>query len=182
MELKEKACSLIGHRKVENIEEVEKKLEKVVIELIEKRNVTSFFLGDNGEFNDLAYFVLNSLREKYPIKLISFDKDNNSIKTKEEKEILKNFFKEHMNKNIEFMIFDEYVLVEKCVMSKKAKYLVRNFEMIKRADICLFYFDVNYELKPVLIKNNMLERKRNSGTRETFIFAQEKKKEIINIF
>jgi len=180
--MEEKSCSIIGHRKVNNPEEVAERLEKVVIDLVQKRNVIRFLFGEIGEFNNIAYNVISKLKNQfYKIKLICYQVQDDAIKSIEQKQLYERFLSEKLNKKVEFMMFDENVLVEKALNSKKGKYIVRNKEMINNADLCLFYVERNYVLGYSYSKNNMIMRKKTSGTNKALEFAKMKNKEIIYI-
>ena len=68
----------------------------------------------------------------------------------------------------------------------KAAYVERNYHMIDKADLCIFYYNENYEppQKPMSRKHNMPvpTYKRNSGTKTAYEYAVKRKKEIINLY
>ena len=58
-------CTFFGHRDTPyNIKE---KLKSVIIELIENKNVNTFYMGDNGAFDRMAREILKELKNKYEI-------------------------------------------------------------------------------------------------------------------
>lgn len=57
-------CAFFGHRDAPL--EIRDKLKKTVINLIEERDVTEFYVGNNGNFDRMALSVLKELSEMYP--------------------------------------------------------------------------------------------------------------------
>lgn len=56
-------CSLFGHRMIsEDIEEI---LKQALITLIEKYDVTMFYVGNHGDFDVLARIKLKEMKERY---------------------------------------------------------------------------------------------------------------------
>ncbi len=58
-----KTCAFFGHREI--WENIDSKLNDVLIELIEKKGVTKFYVGNQGAFDKIAVNVLRKLRKKY---------------------------------------------------------------------------------------------------------------------
>ena len=57
-------CAFFGHRDAPL--EIRDKLKETVISLIEERDVTEFYVGNNGNFDRMALSVLKELSEMYP--------------------------------------------------------------------------------------------------------------------
>ena len=57
-------CTFFGHRQCP--ESIRSELRKVLIDLIEKQNVTMFYVGRNGAFDRIVRSVLRELSKKYP--------------------------------------------------------------------------------------------------------------------
>lgn len=57
-------CAFFGHR--DTPLEIRGKLKETVINLIEERDVTEFYIGNNGNFDRMALSVLKELSERYP--------------------------------------------------------------------------------------------------------------------
>lgn len=57
-------CAFFGHRDAPI--EIRDKLKKTIISLIEERDVTEFYVGNNGNFDRMALSVLKELSEMYP--------------------------------------------------------------------------------------------------------------------
>lgn len=57
-------CAFFGHRDAPS--DLRDKLRETVAKLIEEKNVTEFYMGNNGNFDRMALSVLKELREMYP--------------------------------------------------------------------------------------------------------------------
>lgn len=57
-------CAFFGHRDAPL--EIREKLKKTIISLIEERDVTEFYVGNNGNFDRMALSVLKELSGMYP--------------------------------------------------------------------------------------------------------------------
>ncbi len=57
-------CTFFGHR--DTPEKIEPTLRSALIDLIENKNVTLFYVGNNGNFDCMAIKQLCQLKEKYP--------------------------------------------------------------------------------------------------------------------
>lgn len=60
-------CTFFGH--ADATEEVKGKLLEVIVDLIIKEGVDTFYVGNHGNFDKMAYSVLLELSEVYEIKL-----------------------------------------------------------------------------------------------------------------
>ncbi len=59
-------CTFIGHRDAPK--EIKPTLKKVLVDLIENKNVNMFYVGNNGSFDFMVKDVLKELHQIYPIK------------------------------------------------------------------------------------------------------------------
>ena len=59
------ACTFFGHR--DTSAEIKPKLKQVIVDLIENKKVTMFYIGNNGAFDRMAREILKELRNKYNI-------------------------------------------------------------------------------------------------------------------
>ena len=58
-------CIFFGHRDVPK--EVKEKLKEIIIELIAKKNVNMFYVGNNGAFDRMVREILKEVKNKYNI-------------------------------------------------------------------------------------------------------------------
>ena len=60
-----KICSFFGHRKINESNDLYNKVYNIIIDLVEKEGVDTFYFGGFGEFDDLCYAIVSKLKEKY---------------------------------------------------------------------------------------------------------------------
>lgn len=64
----------------------------------------------------------------------------------------------------------------------KSRYVERNHEMIKKSDICVFFYDENYmPPRRRKSKKDLFDYQPKSGTDIAYNFALQKKKTVINV-
>ena len=54
-----KVCTFIGHR--DSPEEIKALIKHAIIEAIEKENITNFYVGHNGNYDKMAYNILEEI-------------------------------------------------------------------------------------------------------------------------
>ena len=64
MDKTKKTCCFFGHREVTH--NIRPKLTALIEKLITEENVTEFYVGNQGQFDSMAYSVLKELKGKYP--------------------------------------------------------------------------------------------------------------------
>ena len=57
-------CTFFGHR--DTGKEIEPTLLEVIVDLIENKNVTSFYVGNNGQFDYMVRKILRLIKKSYP--------------------------------------------------------------------------------------------------------------------
>ena len=60
---KDKTCCFFGHREVTH--NIREKLTAIIESLITEDNVTEFYVGHQGQFDNMAYSVLKELKSNY---------------------------------------------------------------------------------------------------------------------
>lgn len=162
-------CCFIGHRDIENFSETKEKLKREICGLIE-RGVSRFIFGDHSAFNDLCYDTITELKQKYPyIERIKYRKDYQEIS-----ESVRIYFLEG---------FEDNTCHKGVAKAGKAAYVERNRAMITDSDICVFYYNENYQPKRRKeSKRSVCTYQPKSGTRLAYEFAVRENKEIINLF
>lgn len=165
----ESACCFIGHRNIERASEVQKKLSCELRKLIEQ-GTTRFIFGDHSEFNTLCYDTVTELMQEYPqIKRVKFRKDYPEIT-----ESVKQYF---------FNGYEDNICPKGVAQSGRASYVERNQAMIMASDICIFYYNKDYQPKRRKeSKHSIGTYQPKSGTRIAYEFAISKKKEIVNLY
>ncbi len=158
----------IGHRHIENKLAVTTRINGVLSKLIE-RGADCFLFGSKSEFNQLCWESVTALKNQFPfIRRIYVRSSFPNINS---------FYETYL---LEY--YEETYFPQKIENAGKCAYVERNFEMIDKSDICVFYYDENY-ITPLKSKKSPLPAnyKANSGTKIAYNYALSKKKEIINL-
>lgn len=163
-------CCIIGHRKIEDFVSVSIATWDGMVDLIKNRNVTTFKFGFYGEFNDLCYNFLSTLKARGKnIKLVLYSLNNEVAFTFEEAEKYKNKYKKQ-NKKFPYKCFDEIVYLDDIDETKfKSACVLRNLKLIDESEYCMIYYRKNY----------ILPSNRNSGTKIAYEYACKRKKKMI---
>lgn len=155
----EKTACFIGHRKIEETEELEERIYHTVETLITERGVARFLFGSRSAFDDLCKGVVAELKKKYP----------------EIKRVYVRAEFEYINKDYENYLLqgcEETYFPKKVSKAGKAAYIERNQIMIKQSEYCVFYYNEAY-LPP---------KEKSGGTKIAYDYAVRKKKRIINLY
>ena len=68
-----KTCCFLGHRKIDETEELKSRLKSIITYLIEDEKVEVFLFGSRSDFNSLCHAIVTELKEKYPHRLCAKD-------------------------------------------------------------------------------------------------------------
>ena len=160
----------IGHRKVEDKENLLLLLNDTVVSLL-KNGATTFLFGSKSEFDDLCWQVVTKLKKEF-----SYIK---RIYVRSAFQVIDKDYEDYLLKSYEQTYFPP-----KIEKAGKFSYVERNYEMIDNSTYCVFYYNQNYSPQPVknLKKNKILSVKRNSGTKIAYEYAVKRKKQIINLY
>ena len=155
--MKTNTVCFIGHRKINETENLKIRLWDLIEDLILNQNVTTFLFGSKSGFNDLCEKTLIKAKEKYPhIKRVYVRADYQYIEESYEKYLLQ--------------FCDETYFSENLINAQKSTYVKRNYEMIDKSDFCVFYFN-----------ENEAPTTRKSGTKVALDYAIKKNKIIYNL-
>ena len=155
--MEENTCCFIGHRTINETEELKSKLYETIEKLIVENSIDTFLFGSRSRFNDLCHEIVTQIKEKYPhIKRIYVRAEYPDINEK------------YTNYLLEF--YEDTYYPEKIIGAGKVAYVERNYEMINKSHFCIFYYDE--QNAPTI---------RKSGTKIAFDYAVKQKKEIIRI-
>ena len=156
--MKRNVCCFIGHRNIDETEELRAKLTGTIEKLIVDEGIDTFLFGSKSRFNDLCLEFVTRLKEKYPhIK---------RIYVRAEYPIIDDKYKSYLLKKYE----DTYY-PEKLLRAGKAVYVERNCEMIRESALCVVYYN-KFEMPST----------RKSGTKIAVDHAAKQGKRIINVF
>lgn len=165
--------TFIGHRNLKFDNDFRLKLKEFILSLVDNRNADSFLFGSKSAFDSLCLDVVTEIKKDRPnIKLV-YVRSAYAYMSKHYEEYLLSFY-------------DETYIPDNVVDAGQAAYVERNYHMIDKADLCIFYYNENYEppQKPMSRKHNMPvpTYKRSSGTKTAYAYAVKRKKEIINLY
>ena len=155
--MKEKTCCFIGHRTINETEELKLQLCVIVEKLITEQNVDTFLFGSKSRFNDLCHEILTKIKEKHPhIKRIYVRAEYPHISDRYKAYLLKDY--------------EDTYYPEKIIGAGKIAYVKRNCEMIDHSRFCVIYYSEKDAPKA-----------RKSGTKIALDYAVKKGKEIIKL-
>ena len=155
--MEENTCCFIGHRTINETEELKSKLYETIEKLIVENSIDTFLFGSRSRFNDLCHEIVTQIKEKYPhIKRIYVRAEYQNIDETYKAYLLENY--------------EDTYYPEKIIGAGKVAYVERNYEMINKSRFCICYYDE--QNAPTI---------RKSGTKIAFDYAVKQKKEIIRI-
>ena len=155
--MKTNICCFIGHRAINETEELKLMLVEIIEKLIVREKIDTFLFGSKSQFNDLCLQLVTEIKEKYPhIK---------RIYVRAEYPFINDDYKEYILK-----YYDDTYYPERIIDAGKAVYVERNCEMINCSRFCVFYY--NEQNTPTA---------RKSGTKIAFNYAVKKRKHIIKL-
>ncbi len=167
--MKNISCCFIGHRTINITDKLINNLTVFIENLIVKQNVKNFIFGSKSEFDDICHAIVSKLKNKYKhIIRIECPCYSESPILESEKSKFENAYKIANKKTISINTCDKILDFPKKYISGYASYVERNCFMIDNSDICVFYFNKNY--------NPQIK----SGTKVAFDYATKKSKQIFN--
>ncbi len=174
----------IGHRNIENAEQIKNQLKEVVTNLI-LNGADTFLFGSKSDFNHICWSVVTNLQSQFPsLKRIKYNAPHEiAFTSKEDRVCYEKLFSKFAHKEAAFSDYEEDVDCKKSFHANKNVYIMRNQEMIDNSDICVFYYNENY-LPPVRksSKKQFIAHQPKSGTFIAFEYAIKRKKKIINMY
>lgn len=162
-------ATFIGHRKIQNSELLTEQIKRTVLNLIDEKQVDTFLFGSKSDFNSLCLEVVTELQKERPqIRRIYVRAEYPYISKDYEDYLLESY--------------DATYIPENVINAGKAAYVERNYHMIDKADLCIFYYDENYKppLKPAT-RGRITRDQPKSGTKVAYEYAIRQQKEIINL-
>ena len=155
--MKTNTTCFIGHRKINETEDLKIRLWDLIENLILEHNVTTFLFGSKSAFNSLCEKTLIKAKEKYPhIKRIYVRAEYPYIDDEYKKYLLQ--------------FCDETYFPEILVNAQKSSYVQRNYDMINKSDFCVFYFS-----------EQEAPTTRKSGAKVALDYAIKRNKKIFNL-
>ena len=162
--------TFIGHRKIAANYSLYSKLRDLIFWLVDYKNANTFLFGSKSHFNDLCLQVATEVKKIRPNVKLIYVRAEYPLISEDYKNYLLNFY-------------DDTYFPDKILNAGRAAYVERNYHMIDRAGICIFYFDKAYSpLNGQLVNNHVGKANKTvSGTKLAYDYALSKKKTIINI-
>lgn len=161
-------CCFIGDTEIKESPELTEKLTQTLYELI-RQGVTDFLFGDYSDFTALCYATVTELKQKYPqLRRIHY----------------RTAYKELNNSVIEYSIteYEDNICPKSITTIGKEAYAERNRAMIHDSDICVFYYDEQYQPSCYKQSNcSLLNYLPKNTTQQAFEYAVKCNKRIFNI-
>lgn len=151
----ENACCFIGHREIDENQNLISLLYTIIYELISKKSVDTFYFGSKSQFNTLCYRAVTDLKLKYPFIKRIYVRSKYPYISKEYKNYL-------------LSLYEDTYYPESLFGSGRASYVKRNCEIIDKSEICVLYYDEKNAPKT-----------RKSGSKTALDYAVKKGKKII---
>ena len=146
--------SFFGHRSIDDPLEAEKKLDRILCDLISTKEYVEFLIGREGQFDILASSSIKRAIKKYSYGNTSFV-------------LVLPYLKAEYRDNEKYYL-DYYDEIEICDISAKSHYKsaiqIRNRSMVDRSDLVICYV-----------------KHKSSGAYKTITYAEKQKRNIINI-
>lgn len=165
----EKIVCFIGHRKVEDVSLVRKKVSILVYRLLDQ-GIYCFAFGDHSDFDQICWEEITKIKEiENRIRRIHYRKDYPIIAEKD--------------MSVFYHDYEDNRFAERAMGAGKASYIKRNQQMIEDSSICVFYFQKERRLPQR--KTNRKDAslfQPQSGTALAFDYAEKKGKTIINLY
>ena len=184
----DKRCCFIGHRTIEQVEELLPRLKDTIKRLILEEGVRYFLFGSRSAFDDLCHSIVTEYQKEYPhIVRVAYTRRSEYAVKAEEKEQMERTWASVLKTEISLKDYDAEVQSNRVYSAGKASYVERNQEMIDDSDFCVFYYNENY-MPPKRKRTNrdLSAYQPKSGTRLAYEYAVRKSKDgektIINTF
>ncbi len=150
----ENTCCFLGHRTINETEELKTRLTEIIENLITNEKVDTFLFGSKSRFNSLCLEIVTELKENHPrIKRVYVRAEFPDIDDEYRAYLLK--------------FYEETYFPEKLRDAGKAVYIERNFEMIDASRFCVVYYD-----------EGSIPAARKSGTKIALEYARKQGREI----
>ena len=121
-------CCFLGHRTINETEELKTKLTGIIERLIADEKIDTFLFGSKSGFTSLCLKLVTGLKEKYP--------HIERVYVRAEFPYIDEQYKKYLLENYEATYYPERVM-----HSGRAAYVQRNYEMIDSSRFCVFYYD-----------------------------------------
>lgn len=184
----EKRCCFIGHRTIEQTDELLALLTDTIRRLILEEGVCYFLFGSRSAFDDLCHRIVTEFQQEFPnIVRVAYTRRSEYAVKAEEKVKMERTWATILKTEVKLKDYDAEVQSDRVFSAGKASYVERNQEMIDDSDFCVFYYNKSY-LPPRRKRSNrdLSSYQPKSGTRLAYEYAVQKSKKtdkvVINTF
>lgn len=184
----EKRCCFIGHRTIEQTDELLALLTNTIRRLILEEGVCYFLFGSRSAFDDLCHRIVTEFQQEFPnIVRVAYTRRSEYAVKAEEKVKMERTWATILKTEVKLKDYDAEVQSDRVFSAGKASYVERNQEMIDDSDFCVFYYNESY-LPPRRKRSNrdLSSYQPKSGTQLAYEYAIQKSKKtdkvVINTF
>lgn len=184
----EKRCCFIGHRTIEQTDELLALLTDTIRRLILEEGVCYFLFGSRSAFDDLCHRIVTEFQQEFPnIVRVAYTRRSEYAVKAEEKVKMERTWATILKTEVKLKDYDAEVQSDRVFSAGKASFVERNQEMIDDSDFCVFYYNESY-LPPRRKRSNrdLSSYQPKSGTRLAYEYAVQKSKKtdkvVINTF
>ena len=184
----EKRCCFIGHRTIEQTDELLALLTDTIRRLILEEGVCYFLFGSRSAFDDLCHRIVTEFQQEFPnIVRVAYTRRSEYAVKAEEKVKMERTWATILKTEVKLKDYDAEVQSDRVFSAGKASFVERNQEMIDDSDFCVFYYNESY-LPPRRKRSNrdLSSYQPKSGTRLAYEYAIQKSKKrdkvVINMF
>ena len=184
----EKRCCFIGHRTIEQTDELLALLTDTIRRLILEEGVCYFLFGSRSAFDDLCHCIVTEFQQEFPnIVRVAYTRRSEYAVKAEEKVKMERTWATLLKTEVKLKDYDAEVQSDRVFSAGKASFVERNQEMIDDSDFCVFYYNESY-LPPRRKRSNrdLSSYQPKSGTRLAYEYAVQKSKKtdkvVINTF
>lgn len=158
--------TFIGHRTIKYSIELETALKESILSLI-MSGAKTFLFGSKSDFDTLALKVVSELKKEYPyIKRVYVRAEYPTLSELNKKILMKNY--------------EQTIYPEKVRDAGRGCYIERNKYMIDHSDLCIFYYEEDYELPKKQIGTKSYVRRSGTALMIEYAKANNKKYIVIN--
>lgn len=123
----EKRCCFIGHRTIEESEELFTLLRGTIKRLILEEGVRYFLFGSRSEFDDLCHHIVTEFQQEFPnIVRVAYTRRSEYAVKAEEKEKMERSWASVLKTEVKLKDYDAEVQSDRVFSAGKASYVERN--------------------------------------------------------
>ena len=153
--MKMNTCCFIGHRTINETDQLKTQLLQTIEHLIRDKQVDTFLFGSKSRFNDLCLELVTAVQPNHP--------HIRRIYVRAEFPVIDDDYKAYLLRSYEDTYYPDSM-----VNAGKAAYVERNYHMIEQSQFCVIYYDASN-----------LPARRKSGTKIALDYARKQQKEVI---